>query len=79
MTRFQINELSVKSFLSNIDRLKELKGITEYRIMMNCKLLQPEFTQRGFISQVRKGRKKFISSALLLLIAKSNQFSFIIE
>lgn len=79
MTRSQINQLSVKCFLSNIDRLKETKGITEYRIMMNCKLLQPQFNQRGFITQIRKGYKKYVSTDLLILIAKSNQFSFIIE
>jgi hypothetical protein len=79
MTRSEINKLSIECFLQNIDRLKETKDLTEYRIMMNCKLLQPEFKQRGLITQVRKGRKNFISTGLLLLIAKSNQFSFIID
>lgn len=79
MTRSEINQLSLNSFLTNIERLKATKDITEYRIMNNCKIIQPEFKQRGIISQVRYGRKKYISLAVILLIAQANNFPFIIE
>jgi len=79
MTRSEISYITIQCFLSNIERIKISQGITEYRIMKNCTLLQPDFKQRGIISQVRSGSRKIISLNLCLFIAKANNATFIIN
>lgn len=72
MTRWEINSVSRNLFLKLIDEIKIKKGYSEYRIMMNCKKLQPEFNQRGLISQVRNHTASYISLSMCVFIAKAN-------
>lgn len=76
MTRSEITQYSIDYFLNFIDEIKKTKGLSEYRIMKNCQILQPEFKQRGLISQIRNGQKRHISLAMFLLIAKANDSVF---
>jgi hypothetical protein len=76
MTHAEINQYSIEYFLNFIDNIKKTKGLSEYRIMKNCHVLQPEFKQRGLISQLRNGHKKHISLAMCLLIAMANSIDF---
>ena len=76
MTRSEITQFSKDYFLNFIDEIKKTKGISEYKIMKNCQHLQPEFKQRGLISQIRYGQKRYISLSMYLLIAMANNIDF---
>lgn len=76
MTHAEINQYSIEYFLNFIDNIKKTKGLSEYRIMKNCQVLQPNFKQRGIISQLRNGKQKHISLGMFLFIAKANNINF---
>ncbi len=76
MTRSEITQYSIDYFLNFIDEIKKTKGLSEYRIMKNCQKLQPDFKQRGLISQLRNGQTKYISLGMCLLIATANEVEF---
>ena len=76
MTRSEITQYSIDYFLNFIDEIKKTKGLSEYRIMKNCQKLQPNFKQRGLITQLRKGDKRHISLAMVVLIVKANDIEF---